>query len=132
MFEADCCCRLCELTSSKDQNTTLDNFREGILNLIVATSALEEGIDVVACNIVICFEMPPTLKSFIQRRGRARSSTSRYVLIFEESLDLVASSGWRELEEVMKKMYEDDARELEKLKEKEEDDGRVLHVKSTG
>lgn len=120
------------MSSSQDQKTTLERFREGSLNLIITTSVLEEGIDVIACNFVICFEKPPTLKSFIQRRGRARSPTSRYVLIFEEKLDLVASSGWRELEDLMKEIYEDDTRELEKLEEIEEEDGRTLHVESTG
>ena len=52
------------------QTETLDDLRSGAKNLIISTSICREGIDIGACNIVICFEKPPNLKSFIQRRGR--------------------------------------------------------------
>jgi hypothetical protein len=64
----------------KNQQNTLDNFRAGDLNLILATSVLEEGIDVSNCHLVVCFERPKNLKSFVQRRGRARKQQSRYFI----------------------------------------------------
>jgi ERCC4-related helicase len=64
----------------KNQQNTLDNFRAGGLNLILATSVLEEGIDVSNCRLVVCFEKPKNLKSFVQRRGRARKQQSRYFI----------------------------------------------------
>ena len=124
--------RLNELVDSREQKTTLEDLRAGRKNLIVTTTALEEGIDVISCNVVICFEKPPTLKSYIQRRGRARNATSKYVLIFEERIDLVASSGWQELENMIRMIYEDQLRELQPFETDEEEFEEYISVESTG
>ncbi|KAK5713817.1 Dicer-like protein 2 [Elasticomyces elasticus] len=58
-----------ELINRQSQKQALATFREGRANIIVATSVLEEGIDVQACNVVACFDLPANLKSYIQRRG---------------------------------------------------------------
>ena len=47
--------KVSELADAKDQKTTLDDLREGRKNLIITTNALEEGIDVIACNVVSRF-----------------------------------------------------------------------------
>lgn len=74
-----------DVESSKD---ALANFRKGAKNLMIATDALEEGIDVPACNLVVCFDPPPTLKSYIQRRGRARMEGSLYVIMHASGSNL--------------------------------------------
>ena len=51
---------------------------------MVSTSVVEEGIDVPACNLVVKFDFPTTFRSYIQSKGRARKSGSRYVLLIEE------------------------------------------------
>lgn len=58
-----------DLADVRSQKSTLQELREGRKNLVVTTNALEEGIDVIACNVVLCFDMPRTLISFIQRRS---------------------------------------------------------------
>lgn len=124
-----------ELADLKNQKETLDALRLGRKNLIVTTNALEEGIDVSACNVVICFDRPPNLKSFIQRRGRARRSESRYVIMFEDDGQDNIISMWHELEEDMKRTYMDELRLLEdiqRLESVEEQTNRELVVQSSG
>lgn len=51
------------------------------LNLLVATKVGEEGLDIQTCCLVIRFDLPETVASFIQSRGRARMLQSEYVLL---------------------------------------------------
>ncbi|GAU25920.1 hypothetical protein TSUD_16580, partial [Trifolium subterraneum] len=67
--------------SRKSQNEIVEEFRMGLVNVIVATSILEEGLDVQSCNLVIRFDPSPTVCSFVQSRGRARMQNSDYILM---------------------------------------------------
>jgi ERCC4-related helicase len=124
-----------DLLDSRQQAETLDHFKNKRKNLIVATSVLEEGIDVSACHIVLCFDNPANLKSFVQRRGRARKKDSKIILFISSQDTLDKSSKWQELEEDMRRLYEDDMRKLKLLEEREveeDDDFREFRVPSTG
>ncbi|XP_077209764.1 endoribonuclease Dicer homolog 2-like isoform X2 [Tasmannia lanceolata] len=65
----------------KEHMRIVDAFREGTVNIIVATQILEEGLDVQSCNLVIRFDPSATVCSFIQSRGRARMRGSDYLLL---------------------------------------------------
>lgn len=67
--------------TKKKQNEIVEEFRCGKVNIIVATSILEEGLDVQSCNLVIRFDPSSTVCSFIQSRGRARMKNSDYILM---------------------------------------------------
>ncbi|KAL8819894.1 MAG: hypothetical protein Q9191_007636, partial [Dirinaria sp. TL-2023a] len=97
-----------DLLDPQVQQHTLDGFREGSLNLIIATNALEEGIDVSACNTVICFDEPPNLKSFMQRRGRARKEESNFFVLLAHDSSVVNVERWRQLEDEMTEAYQRD------------------------
>jgi ERCC4-related helicase len=119
----------------KNQQTTLDDFRAGKTNLILATSVLEEGIDVSSCNLVVCFERPKNLKSFVQRRGRARKQESKYWIFVPEVGGGRPPESWESLEEEMKAAYLDDMRQVHLAEEKEleEEVGhRSYRVPTTG
>ncbi|KAJ5960754.1 uncharacterized protein N7479_007904 [Penicillium vulpinum] len=93
------------------QRDTLEEFRAGRKNLIVATDVLEEGIDISACSLVICFDKPANLKSFVQRRGRARHKESTFAIMISNDDELLSLHKWQELEQAMIKAYQDDERQ---------------------
>lgn len=99
---------LFDLFDVRSQAQDLKEFRDGSKNLMIATNVLEEGIDIPACNRVICFDLPKSLISFVQRRGRARQADSCYMLFVPRN-DLQADPArWQGLEEEMKKAYMDE------------------------
>lgn len=53
------------------------------LNLLVATKVGEEGLDIQTCCLVIRFDLPETVASFIQSRGRARMPRSEYAFLVD-------------------------------------------------
>ncbi|KZS04781.1 Uncharacterized protein APZ42_032147 [Daphnia magna] len=50
------------------QNEIMTNFREGRCNLIVATSVLEEGVDIPACNLIVRFDHIKTYCDYVQTK----------------------------------------------------------------
>lgn len=60
------------------QAASIADFR-GSLRMLIATSIVEEGIDVPECDAVISFDHAITSRELQQRRGRARASNSAYV-----------------------------------------------------
>ncbi|KAL5547660.1 hypothetical protein UlMin_002891 [Ulmus minor] len=71
----------------------LEKFRSGELNLLIATKVGEEGLDIQTCCLVIRFDIPDTVSSFIQSRGRARMPQSEYAFLVDsgnqKELDLI-------------------------------------------
>ena len=122
---------LYEIVDTKNQQQTLDQLRAGQVNIIVTTNALEEGIDVVSCNVVICYEQPPNIRSYIQRRGRARNPTSRYLILQSRDVDDGdKESAWRNLESIMQDLFSGEERKTTKMENVEQDDRFLQHEDS--
>jgi len=121
-----------DIVGIMSQESTLDDLRKGIINIIVCTSVAEEGLDISPCNMVVCFDPPLNLKSFIQRRGRARAARSKYIMMFEKGKENLVQH-FVELEKDMKEKYRDEMRQLQGM---EASGGggppRELNVQSTG
>jgi Fanconi anemia group M protein len=56
--------------SQKEQNAMIVDFKEGKINVLVATSIGEEGLDIPEVNSVIFYEPIPSAIRKIQRAGR--------------------------------------------------------------
>ncbi|XP_010592762.3 ATP-dependent RNA helicase DHX58 [Loxodonta africana] len=75
--------------TQRDQQEVIRKFRAGTLNLLVATSVAEEGLDIPHCNVVVRYGLLTNEISMVQARGRARAGESVY--------SFVAAKGSREL-----------------------------------
>lgn len=56
--------------SQKEQVETIEKFKKGAHNVLVATSVAEEGLDIPSTDMVIFYESVPSEIRTIQRRGR--------------------------------------------------------------
>ena len=54
----------------KKQKEVMRKFHDGVCNLLVSTSVLEEGVDVPACNLVIRFDGVKTYCDYVQSKGK--------------------------------------------------------------
>lgn len=56
--------------SSKQQMTILNHFKEGIVNVLVATSVAEQGLDIIDSDLVLFYDCVPDQIRAHQRRNR--------------------------------------------------------------
>lgn len=104
--------------SQKEQHAVIEKFKSGEINVLVATSIAEEGLDIPEVNAVIFYEPIPSAIRKIQRAGRtARLSPGKlFILITKDTRDEIHhyASGARERK--MHKTIEIIKKELEEKK----------------
>jgi len=73
----------------KKQIDTVQNFRDGLFRVLVATRVGEEGLDISEVNQVIFYDNVPSSIRFIQRRGRTgrKDAGKLVVLIAKNTID---------------------------------------------
>ena len=73
----------------KKQIETVQNFRDGIFRVLIATRVGEEGLDISEVNQVIFYDNVPSSIRYVQRRGRTgRKDTGKLVvLIAKDTID---------------------------------------------
>ncbi len=76
--------------SQREQIEILKKFREGKINILIATSVAEEGLDIPNVDAIIFYEPVPSEIRLIQRRGRTgRFAPGRcYILVTENTVDV--------------------------------------------
>jgi len=70
----------------KKQIETVQNFRDGVFRVLIATRVGEEGLDIAEVNQVIFYDNVPSSVRHIQRRGRTgRKDTGKLVVLIAKN-----------------------------------------------
>lgn len=80
--------------SQKEQLSILSDFKKSNHNVLVSTSVGEEGLDIVAVDLVIFYEPIPSAIRTIQRRGRTGRQTRGKVIILVTKNTRDESNRW--------------------------------------
>lgn len=67
--------------TQNEQKEVISKFRTGKINLLIATTVAEEGLDIKECNVVIRYGLVTNEIAMVQARGRARADESTYVVV---------------------------------------------------
>ncbi len=68
--------------TQKEQVEIINKFKEGVYNVLVATSVAEEGLDIPATDLVLFYEPIPSAIRSIQRKGRtARKKVGKVIVL---------------------------------------------------
>ncbi|KZT24079.1 P-loop containing nucleoside triphosphate hydrolase protein [Neolentinus lepideus HHB14362 ss-1] len=110
----------------KTQQDVVKSFRDKEVNLLIATSVAEEGLDFPACDVVVRFDPIQHMVGYVQSRGRARHQTSTFVIMVQENhaADLARYRAFAESEPEMKRVYQRADPVVNKTIEEDEDDER--------
>jgi Fanconi anemia group M protein len=75
--------------TQEEQMKTLKDFREGVYNVLVATSVGEEGLDIPECGLVVFYEPAVSGIRYIQRRGRTgrKLPGKAVILVADKTVD---------------------------------------------
>ena len=96
--------------SQKEQIAAIQQFREGRMQVLVATSVGEEGLDIPATDLVIFYEAVPSEVRSIQRKGRTGRNSSGKILVLvtkgttDETFRWVSSSREKQMQKGVKAM----------------------------
>lgn len=94
--------------SQTEQQAALDRLREGEVEVLVASSVAEEGLDIPDVDLVVFYEPVPSEVRRVQRLGRTgRHGLGRVVmLVAEETRDEAFLHAGREREKQMRRIVE--------------------------
>lgn len=108
--------------SQKQQAEIIEKFKQGVYNILVATSVAEEGLDISECDLVIFYDAVPSAIRYIQRRGRTgRKRPGRVALLItkgtrDEAYYWSAKKKEREMKSTIKVIAK---KQLEPIKEED-------------
>ncbi|KAK9766040.1 pre-mRNA processing RNA-helicase [Basidiobolus ranarum] len=70
-----------------DRDTTIADFKSGVINILIATSVAARGLDVKRLNLVVNYECPNHMEDYVHRvgrTGRAGNKGTAYTFITPE------------------------------------------------
>ena len=95
----------------KEQIETIEKFRDGTFNVIVATSIGEEGLDIGQVDLIICYDGSSSPIRMLQRMGRTgRKRAGRVVLLLMKGKEEASFAKANENYEKMQRMISDGKR----------------------
>ncbi|CAG9562769.1 unnamed protein product [Danaus chrysippus] len=86
--------------NKKTSEQAMLKFKNGELNCLIATSVVEEGLDVPQCTLVMRYDPPVEYRSYIQSKGRARSKKSNFVILVDAVMREKFDSQYRAFQSV--------------------------------
>ena len=90
-------------------NKIVKDFNENLFDILIGTSAVEEGLDIQSCNAVISLAEIQTPKSYIQMKGRARKTNSNfYIFSYSKEETIKKVQDFLEVGRKMKELFNDD------------------------
>jgi Fanconi anemia group M protein len=102
--------------NQKEQKKIVEQFKAGEINVLVATSIAEEGLDIPEVNEVIFYEPVPSAIRSIQRRGRTArlSKGSLKILVTKNTRDEIYHYSAHNKEKRMHKAIDQIKKDLDK------------------
>lgn len=95
----------------KDQIETIEKFKNGTYNVIVATSIGEEGLDIGQVDLIICYDGSSSPIRMLQRMGRTgRKRAGRVVLLLMKGKEEASFAKANDNYEKMQRMISDGKR----------------------
>ena len=96
--------------SQKQQVEMLQQFTDGMFNVLIATCVAEEGLDIPSVDLVLFYEPVPSAIRTIQRRGRTgRHDTGRVMMLItkntrDEAYAAVARNKERNMDSILSEL----------------------------
>ncbi|XP_031782799.1 endoribonuclease Dicer [Nasonia vitripennis] len=75
---------------AKWNDEVLTKFRNGVANCVVATDVVDEGVDIPSCTLIVRYYAPMDFRAYIQSKGRARHSTSHFIILASSEDDYIS------------------------------------------
>ena len=63
--------------TKNEMEDRINHFKEGVSQIVIATSVAEEGLDIPKCNMVIRYDHVTNVIGYIQSRGKYSKSQGR-------------------------------------------------------
>ena len=93
----------------KQMNEIIEQFNNDKFNILIGTSAIEEGLDIQSSNAVLALVELRTPKSFIQIKGRARKSNSDFIIFTNSAKEgKLRIQKFLKIGQKMNKLFKDD------------------------